>query len=104
MNWRISNLGLHDKWFFCSLHSFILKHILHVIVLRTMYNLVSSVTAHMTRIPHKLYFDLWSDNFKNCWNKVFFSFESTIFNIMICPMIVCIVHSCSFCNCLRLLN
>jgi hypothetical protein len=87
MNWRIGNLGFHHKWFLYSLHSFVLKHILHVTIFKTIYDLVSNVTKYTTRIPHKsLYFDLLSGNLKNCKNMVFFSFDFIVFNIMICPM------------------
>jgi hypothetical protein len=84
MNWRISNLGLHDRWFLCSLHSFVVKHILHVTILMTIYDLVSNVTIDMTRIPHKsLYFHLLSGNVRNYKNRFFLSFDFTRFNIVI---------------------
>jgi hypothetical protein len=59
MDWRIGNLKLHHKWSLCSLHSFVLKHILHITILRTIYDLVSHLTTYMTGILHKyLYFDM----------------------------------------------
>ncbi len=39
-----------------------------------------------------MYFNMLSSNLKNYKNKVFFSFDSIGFNIMICPMTICIVH------------
>jgi hypothetical protein len=96
MNWMIGNLGLHHIWFFYTLHSFVLKHILHVTILRIVYDLMSNVAIDMTRIPHKsLYFDLLSCNLKLYRNKVFLSFESIVFNIMICPVTICTIHSFS---------
>jgi len=72
---RIYNLGLYHNLFICNLHSFVLKHILHVTVLRTIYDLMSNVITNMTRIPHRsLYFDLLNGNFWNYRNIVFFSF------------------------------
>ncbi len=52
MDWKIWNLGLYHSLFLCSLHSFVLKHILHIIVLKTIYDLMSNVTTNMTGIPH----------------------------------------------------
>jgi hypothetical protein len=105
MNSRIGNLGLHHIWLLCSFHFFVLKHILHVTILRIVYNLMSSFNIDMTRIPHRsLYSYLLSGNLRNCRNKLFFSFDSTCFDIMICPMTICIVHSYFLCNCLRNLN
>jgi hypothetical protein len=66
---------------------------------------MSHVTTYMTRIPHKsLYFNLSNNNFINYRNKVFLSFDSTSFNIMICPMTICKVYSSFFCNCLSFLS
>jgi hypothetical protein len=77
----------------------------HVIVLRTVYDLMSSVTIDMTRIFYKfLYFDMLNGNLRNCRNKIFLSFDFTIFNIMICPMTICTIHSCFLYNCLRFMN
>jgi hypothetical protein len=59
--------------------------------------LCRNVTTNVTRIPHKLlYFNLLSSSPRDYENRVLFSFDSTCFNIMICPMIICIVHSCFF--------
>jgi hypothetical protein len=75
MNWRIDKLGLYHTWFFCSFHSFVLKHIMHVIVCRTIYSLMSNLTIDMIGIPHRsLYFNLLSNNFINCRNILFLSF------------------------------
>ncbi len=77
-----------------SLQSFVLKHILHVIVFKTIYNFMSSFTIDMTGIPPRsLYYDLLSGNFKNSRNKLFFSFDFACFNIVICPMTICTLHS-----------
>jgi hypothetical protein len=94
MDWRIWNLGLYHNLFFCSLCSFVFKHILHVIALRTIYDLMSSVTTNMIGIPHmSLYFDLLHSNLKDYKNKVFLSFDSIGLNIMIFPMTICTIHS-----------
>ncbi len=86
--------SLSYRWFLCSFHFFVLKHILHVIVFRTIYNLMSSLTIDMARIPHRsLYSNLSSNNFKNCRNILFLSFDSRCFNIVICLVIVCTLHS-----------
>jgi hypothetical protein len=62
-------------------------------------------TTNMTRIPHKsLYFNLLNNNLINCKNKVFLSFKSTCFNIMIYPMTICTIHSSFFYNYLRFLS
>jgi hypothetical protein len=99
MNWRIDNLGLHHRWFFDNFQSFVFKNILHVIELRIVYNLMSSLIANMTRILHRsLYSDMLSDDFKNCRNRFFFSFNSTCFNIAICLTIVYALHSCFLYN------
>jgi len=105
MDLRINNLKLHHIWFFCNLHSFVLKHILYVTILRIVYDLVSSVTTYMLRIPHRsLYFNLLNNNLRNCKNMVFFSFDSISFNIMICLIIIGIAHSCFLYNYLRFLS
>jgi len=65
-------LGSTTTCFFCWLHSFVHKHILHIIVLRTIYDLMSSVTTNMIGIFHKpLYFNLLNSNLKNYKNMVF---------------------------------
>jgi hypothetical protein len=98
-------LKLHHKLFFYNLHSFVLKHILHVIVLMTIYDLVSNVTTYVTRIPHmSLCFNVLSGNLKNYMNRVFLSFDYTIFNIMNCLVTICIVHSYYLCNCKRFMS
>ncbi len=105
MDRRIDNFRFHYKWFLCSFHSFVLKHILHINILRIVYDFVSCVTIDMTRIPHRsLYFDLLNSNSINYRNKVFLSFHYIGFNIMICPMTIYIVHSCFLCKCLRFLS
>jgi hypothetical protein len=83
MNWKISNLGFHNKWFLCSLHSLIFKHILHASILMTIYDLVSNVTIDVTRISHvSLYFQLLRGNLRNRKNRFFLSFDFTCFNIV----------------------
>jgi hypothetical protein len=95
MDWTIWNLGIYHSLFLCWFHSFILKHILHIIVLRTIYDLMSSDTTNMKRIPHKpLYFNLLSSNLKDFRNMVFLSFDFISFNIMICLVTICTIHSC----------
>jgi hypothetical protein len=83
MNRRINNLGLHHKWFLCSFHSFVLKHILHVIELNTICNPMFDLIVDMTRISHRfLYFNLLSGNLRNYKNRLFFSFDSTCFKLL----------------------
>jgi len=99
------DLGFYHNLFLCRLHYFILKHILHIIILKIIYDLMSNITANMTRIFHKpLYFNLLSCNLKNYRNMVFLPFDSIGFNIMICPMTICTIHSCFFWNYLRFLS
>jgi len=70
---RIDNLGLQHKWFLCSLHSFVLKHILHVIELNTTCNPMSNLTLDMTRILHRfLYSNMLNSNLKNYKNRLLF--------------------------------
>jgi hypothetical protein len=95
-------LGSTTTCFLCRLHSFILKHIMHIIVLRTIYDFMFSITPNMVRISHRpLYFNLLSCSLRNYRNKIFLPFYSTGFNIMICPMTIFIVHSCFLLNYLR---
>ncbi len=90
-----STLSLSFYW----LHCFVFQHILHIIVLETIYDLMSSVTTNMTRIPNRLmYFNLLNSILKDYRNKVFLSFDSISFNIMIYPMTICTVHSYFFGN------
>ncbi len=78
---------------------------MHVIVLRKNYNFMSNFTIDMTRIPHRcLYYNLSTNNFKNCKNIFFVYFDSTSFNIVIFLMTACIIHSCFLCNYLRFLD
>jgi hypothetical protein len=58
MDWRIWNLRFHHNLFICWLHCFVLKHILHIIILKIIYDLMSSVTTNMTRIHHKPFYIL----------------------------------------------
>ncbi len=105
MNRRIWNLGFYHKLFLCWLHSFVLKYILHIIVHRTIYDLMSSVNANIIGIPHKpLYFNLLNSNFRDYRKKVFLSFDSISFNIMICLMTICTIHSCFLWDYLRFLS
>jgi hypothetical protein len=105
MNQRIWNLGFYHKLFLCWIHSFVLKHILHIIVLKTIYDLMSSVNTNMIGIPHKpLYFNLLSNNFRDCRKRVFLSFDSISFNIMICFTPICTIHSCFLWDYLRFLS
>jgi hypothetical protein len=108
MDKKVSNLRLHHRWFLYSIHSFVFKQILHIIILKIIYDLMSCVTTFttdMTRIPHRfLYFDMLINNLRNCRSKVFLSFDFIGFNIMICPMTICIIHSCFLCNCLSFLS
>jgi hypothetical protein len=53
MNRRIWNLGFYHNLFLCWLHSFVLKHILRIIVLRTIYDLMSNVSTNMIGIHQK---------------------------------------------------
>jgi hypothetical protein len=77
MNLRIDNLRLHHRWFLCSLHSFVFKHIMHVIELRTIYNLMPDLTIDMIRTPHRsMYFELLNGNLINY--KTIFSFLLTL--------------------------
>jgi hypothetical protein len=90
----LETLGSTTTYFFCKLHSFILKHIMHIIVLRIIYDLMSSITTNMIRISHMLlYFSLLSCNLRNYINIIFLPFDSISFNIMIFPMTICTMHS-----------
>jgi hypothetical protein len=101
----LTTLGSTTNGFFIILIPFVLKHILHVTILMTIYDLVSDVTINMTRILHKfLYFDLLSGNLRNYKNRFFLSFDFACFNIVICSMIVCTIHSCLLSNNLRFLS
>jgi hypothetical protein len=83
MNERFCNLELYHSLFLCSFHSFVLKHILHVIILKIVYDLMSNVNIYMTRVPHRSpYFDLLNGNLKNWMNKVFLSFDTIVFNML----------------------
>jgi hypothetical protein len=105
MDWRIWNLGFYHNLFFYWLHSFVLKHILHITILMTIYDLMSSVTTIMIGIPHTpLYINLLSNNIKDCRNKIFLSFDSIGFNIMICLLTICTIHSCFFWDYQRVLS
>jgi hypothetical protein len=74
---------------FCLGFILVLKHILHIIILKIIYDLMS-ITINMTRISHKpLYFNLLSYNFRNCKNRVFLPFDFTCFNIKICLVTIC---------------
>jgi hypothetical protein len=76
MDWRIWNLGFYHNLFFYWPHSFVLKHILHITIYRTIYDLMSSVTTNMTGISHMpLYFNMLNSNFKDCKNMVLLSFD-----------------------------
>ncbi len=80
-------------------------NILHTIVVTTFYDLMFSVTTNMIRIPHMpLYFNLLNSNLKDYNNMVFLSFDYIGFNIMICPMTICIVFFYFLWDCLRFLN
>jgi hypothetical protein len=95
----ICNLGLYHGLFLCTFYSFVPKHILHVIILRTIYDLMF---VDMTRIPDRLvYSDMLSGNFINYINITFFSFDSTCFNFVICVVTICTIDYCFLCNCLR---
>jgi hypothetical protein len=55
----------------------------------------SYVPINMTRIPHKfLYFDLLSGNLRNYKNRFFLPFDFACFNIVLCSMTICTIHSC----------
>jgi hypothetical protein len=59
---------------------------------------MSNVTTYMTIIPHRfLYYDLLSSNLINCRNIVFFFFDFTSFNIIICLMTIYTIHSYFLC-------
>ncbi len=80
-------------------------HILHVILFKIIYDIVSSVTTNTKRIPHRfLYFKMLSSNLKSCRNMVFLSFDYINFNIIIFPMTIYTLHSCFLCNHMRFLS
>jgi len=84
------------------MHSFVLKHIFHVIEFRTIYNLMSSLTTDMTRIPYtSLYSDLLNGNLIIYNSRSIFSFNSVCFNIVIYPLTICIVHFYFLYSCLK---
>jgi hypothetical protein len=64
---------------------------------------MSNVTTNMIGIPNMpLYVNiLSSSNLRDYKNKVFLSFDSINFNIMIGPMTICTIHSYFWGDCLR---
>jgi hypothetical protein len=66
-----------------------------ITIFKTIYDLMSNVATNMSRIPNMpLHFNILNSNLKNCKNMIFLSFDSTSFNIMICHMTICTIHSC----------
>ncbi len=58
-----------------------------------MYDLTSSVTTNMIGIFNRpLYFNLLSNNLRDCRNRVFLSFDFTSFKIMIFLVIIYTIH------------
>jgi len=70
MNWKICNLKLCHNFFFYNFHFLLLKHILHVIVFRWIYDLMLNITTDMIGLPHRsLYFDPLSGTSKTIGKK-----------------------------------